>query len=390
MESASLYIHIPFCKKKCVYCDFFSKTCVTDQVLQQYTKALCKEIEFLSKKYEHPVLNTLYIGGGTPSLLPVNCLKEIESLVRANFKIPASSVFEATIELNPCDITQGLLQYLEESIFTRISVGIQSTDDAVLKTMNRRADAAAVKNALGLIKENFHKRVSLDAIAGFPGDTKESLFHTLESLVELNPDHISLYSLCVEEETPLYKMIEDSKVEYDFDTADELWLLGRNWLKEYGYFQYEVSNFARLSDFPDSCARHNLVYWHLKNYLGAGAGACGTVFDGHPERFTNTQDIQKYIDYWLFQKGSDMPVQVEELDEKTIEFEYLMMNFRLSQGVNSIDYRKRFGVDLEERIGTTDGVFRQWMDKGLAAVKGNNYFLTEEGLLFLNQFLAEL
>lgn len=404
-EGISLYIHIPFCKSKCIYCDFYSRV-DSASLINDYTEALCREIAFYSKLFSSASkiqLNTLYIGGGTPSLLSLEQLDRIFNTINKNFFIKQDA-FEATIELNPDDVTEELIDFLNESLITRVSVGIQSLSQKTLTQMKRRSSRETALKALRIISSGFKKRFSADLIAGFPGEDEKKLLENIDCVCDYNPEHISLYSLCVEEGTCLFEKIENGEIRYDSEQSDRLWLMGKKRLEEKGYTQYEVSNFSKSKNTRSS---HNLVYWHLKDYLGAGSGATGSFFHDSSQafRYTNTSDIKKYIRFWLNKSQDEnclvdpryfrtLACDVELIAPDVEEFEFFMMNFRLAEGVSEKEYRLRFNGELGKRLGVEDGLFASWMAKGLAEVSredGDVFFkLTDEGLLYLNSFLEKL
>lgn len=405
-KGISAYIHIPFCKSKCSYCDFFSKAGI-DGLLDSYVDSLCNEIRFYSKKSECKNLDTLYIGGGTPSLLSEFQMKKLFSTIENSFEFNSEN-FEATIELNPDDVTSGLISFLEKSFITRISLGIQSLKQRTLSLMNRRATRETSLKALEMIHTNFTKRISCDLIAGYPGEKKEDVLENITEVLKYNPEHISLYSLCVEEGTCLYDQIASDQVEYDLSVSDECWLEGKEFLEENGYHQYEVSNFAKDES---SQSRHNLTYWHLQNYFGIGSGAAGSFFYKDKSiRYTNTSDIEKYISFWKpeilnsevvlnsFNGFNDFlktsPCEVEVVDKDVEEFEFFMMNFRLRKGVSKSEYETRFEKNIDRRLGSQDGLFSKWVEEGKAEIIEEDcdqfYRLTEKGILYLNNFLENL
>ncbi len=412
-RSVSLYIHIPFCKSKCAYCDFFSQPCNTktdDSIIpDSYIDALCIEAKFYAKNYGITSWKTVYIGGGTPSLMTPSQLRHLIPGIKN--AVPLAENAEVTIEMNPDDITEELLEAAKESGVNRLSVGIQSLSDKVLKACGRRCTRKTSLEALNLIHKNWQGKFSADLISALPFDDKNQLQKSIEEIIGFNPDHISLYSLTLEEKTPLGKAVFEGKIHYDFEKADELWLFGRNLLEKNGYKQYEVSNFAK----PGFESEHNKTYWHLEDYIGLGAGAAGTVYSdcSAPQeassgiRWNNSHDINSYIDFWnshrFLETDRDnisaeqkIPAEIETLDLKTQEFEYLMMGFRLLEGINESKYRLRFGKNLKSRLGADkdSGLFNQWQKNGLAHSYTKNgdiyYGLTKKGILLFNQFLENL
>ena len=409
METNSLYIHIPFCTSKCSYCDFFSvplgkdfAVCEkTQKLFENYVLALKREISYYFQKFDIKLLKSIYIGGGTPSLLSVKLIKELFVFIEEKCKIDENA--EITMEANPQDISEEFLEMLKLTKVNRLSVGVQCYNDEVLKILQRRCDLKQVDFALNLIKEKWVSAglsFSCDLISGLPYLSDEDFILGLKKVIDSGVNHISLYSLMVEEGTLLEKQISREEVDYSDEVNENQWILGRDFLENQGFYQYEVSNFAK----PGFESRHNTVYWHVENYLGCGAGATGTVDDF---RWNNNADVEKYIDFWLDFKNNDIiiPTEIENLSESEKEFEFLMMGFRLREGVKSSDYKKRFGGDLAFRLGYfkgddknldafQTGVFDKWMKKNLGDVEKTSddcrFFLTGEGLLFLNQFLEEI
>lgn len=401
---SSLYIHIPFCISKCAYCDFFSKPKVNNNnseagsfIPDSYVSSLCNEIEFRIKQYQITLLKTIYIGGGTPSLLSKSQFNQIFNTIKCATKLSAQC--EITVEVNPDDVTKDLLDSLSACGVNRISCGIQSMNDSALKKACRRANALINRNALKLLSQNWKGDVSVDLISGLPGDDEKTLLASLSEVCEITPSHISLYSLTIEDETPFGKMLDSGSLKYDFDKADRLWLFGRDFLESHGYGWYEVSNFSR----PGKECLHNLAYWTHADYLGCGSGATGTVYakNGEGFRWTNSQNIESYIDFWgskeldKIQNQDFQLIQNEEkIDLETSEFEFFMMGLRKLRGFYASEYEKVFQKPLPEYFIR---VFSEWEEKGLCvknAVPNKTddvqYRLNREGMLFLNRFLEEL
>jgi oxygen-independent coproporphyrinogen-3 oxidase len=287
---------------------------------------------------------------------------------------------------------------------TRLSLGVQSLSDNVLKSVHRRADSSCIKQALGLIKLFWTKKVSADLICGLPGETPDSMKHALDTLIQNEIPHISFYSLCVEEETPLGKKITSGEQNYDPDFSDSLWLEGRDFLLSRGYEQYEISNFC----LPGFECIHNMTYWTHDDYIGVGSGAYGTVYSEHGDtcgtglRINNTLDIHKYCEFWNSENKiieKNIPQQTESLDKQTSIFEYFMMGLRTKKGISSLAFRRKFNQELPENIIKK---LEDWKSKGLCCLEklktkqGDEiiddtcFYLNSEGMLFLNRFLEEL
>ena len=392
----SLYVHVPFCRQKCDYCDFFSipsnrASCVCPD--EKYVRSVLNEIRFYVKKYSVSRWKTVYIGGGTPSQLGAKLLFELVSGIKS--AVSDKTADEFTVEMNPEDLAEDILDSAQKAGVDRISTGIQALDQKALDSVNRHCPLQTAISSLELLQKKWKKKLSVDFIAGLPGQTYSSFKKQFETVFNFkNIDHISLYSLTLEENTPLYKKIESGKIKWSQQKTDRMWILGRKILKENGFIQYEVSNFARTG----AESLHNKVYWHLENYIGCGSGACGSVYGEVSERWTNTCSIKNYENFWLdFNPESEIPEsirQVEKIDLQTQEFEWLMMGFRLLEGVCSEEFKKRFGKSLEERIGVKDGLFFEWSKKHLARSYKKDgktfYALNERGLMLLNFFLESL
>lgn len=388
META-LYIHIPYCFSKCDYCDFFSVPCGKKNIPDEYIKALLNEISFRMQKNGISSFSSVYIGGGTPSLLSCSQIKTIADFIS---KKSINPVKEFTIEANPDDLSEDLLSCLNDTAINRLSVGIQALDEDVLKFVHRRSSLETVISALDLLSKKWDRILSTDIIAALPNQTEKSFLQGLSALVEYKMQHISMYSLTIEEETVLGKKYSSGALDYDFDAADSLWLSGKEFLKEKGYAQYEVSNFAQ----PGYECIHNMAYWKLKNYLGCGSGATGTLYGKKSVRFTNTKNLSEYIDFWNrddFMNSSELliPGEREEIEPDVEKFEFFMMGLRTLKGVSLSDYEARF---LEPVNAGFLSVMKKWEGQKKAYFYencGKSYFsLGEEGILFLNKFLREI
>ena len=386
-SSASIYIHIPFCRTRCSYCDFFSTACGKKGVSDLYVSALCREIQLRFRYSGYSSVHTVYIGGGTPSLLTPEQLKKISDSI---YSLPGVSLLrEFSIEVNPDDVTRSFILSAAASGVTRLSCGIQAFEDSVLSGVKRRSSAKRVLEALDCISEHWKGDLSVDLIAALPGQTEEGLCKGLKRLSKYPVDHVSLYSLTIEPETPLGRQVESGTLSYDFENADRMWLTGRDVLESLGFRQYEVSNFCK----PGKECLHNLVYWNLKGYLGCGAGATGTLYGKNAVRFTGTTDIQEYTDFWLSESAciQGAPVEREELNLEVQSFEFFMMGLRTLRGVSLDEYRRRFGYEVPEKIRSEMAV---WEQRGTAyfyrSGKELYFSLGSNGILFLNDFLRSI
>ena len=381
MNSCALYVHIPFCKSKCAYCDFFSVVCKSG-IDDAYIYKLLEDAEMRAVQFDVSEWSTVYFGGGTPSLLSN---KQIETLVSGLKAVrPIAENAEITFECNPDDITIELLETLKKCGVNRLSVGLQAMKDEALAVVNRRAHRAENLRALRMISEYWleqldqaesaclNYRLSVDLICGLPSQSAEDFFSGLDEAISSGADHISLYSLSLEEGTPLYNAVDSGKVELpETEETDLWWIKARDILEANGFEQYEVSNFAKKG-----CkSRHNMTYWKMNPYVGIGAGATGTVKD---LRYTNSRSIED----WLNGEGEER----ETLPLNIQQFEYLMMSFRTLDGADITEFERRFGKSID----IIEPVFSSWCQKGLAEKTDSRYALNKQGLLLLNRFLEEI
>lgn len=333
MQKLGLYIHIPFCEKKCYYCDFYSVT--NKKYIKSYISALCSEIE----KHTDKIFTSIYVGGGSPSILNS---EEITKLFASLNKLNLSSCEEITIEANPSQITfEKLSVYLKLGI-NRISIGAQSFNDNLLKNAGRIHDSKTAENAVKLAKKAGFQNISLDLIYALLGETVSDLREDVKKAVDLNPRHISAYSLILEENTPLYKMIERDKIKLPKEeVAEEMYDIINEELPKFGYNRYEVSNFATTGF---EC-KHNLLYWSDFQYIGLGAAAASFTDN---VRYKNNCSVEEYI--YKIQNN----ICVNEVEERTKEnaiFEYVFLSLRKVAGLNKSDFYKKFGERFEKKYG---------------------------------------
>ena len=396
-KDVGLYVHIPFCSSKCDYCDFFSVaesgSCINDG----YIRAVLNESLFYAKKLNIQMWSTIYIGGGTPSIMSAGQIKALLDGLKKSAASCEMNPLETTIEMNPQSITEEKLCAACSGGAGRLSIGLQSFTQKALDAVNRGCTAKTAEKAMSTVKKNWNGKLSLDCMAGLPCQNMNEFTDSLEKIISYDPDHNSLYTLTVEEGTALFRRIENG-MDFDFDEADRQWLEGRSILEKNGFRQYEVSNFA----LPGNESIHNSSYWKQKDYVGIGAGATGTLYDFSPGkkgfRWTNTKDIKKYIEFW---NGNDIseekiPRETELLDSATEEFEYLMTGLRTMRGLEPEEYRERFQHlkwkgDLRARLGADDGAWKKFSERGMCAdfESTGRYALNGKGILFLNPILEE-
>jgi len=350
-----LYIHIPFCKSKCQYCDFISfKGC--DEVILDYSKALIKEIELSSKEFSNRTINTVYIGGGTPSYLPEKVIKEIVIALNKSFDL--SKVEEFTIECNPESITENKLKLFKSLGINRLSLGIQSLNDDNLKEIGRIHDRKTAIEKLKLAYKYF-TNLSCDLIIGLPFDTKELIREEVSFLSNF-VSHISMYELIVEEGTKLYERVtkKDIKLPSDDEVVD-LFNEAINTANICGLFRYEVSNFAKNGMY----SKHNFGYWIREEYLGLGLNSSSLIKDNNETRFSNLKSLDEYIKMMknAIQYSDILRTDVDTLSNDDILNEKIMLGLRTSAGIdkNFIDkvflekYKDYFILD-EDKVSLND------------------------------------
>jgi len=385
----ALYVHIPFCKTRCPYCDF--NTCAgIEALVPGYVEALSTEITAWGRLLGRPPAKTLFFGGGTPSCLPTREIADLCRTAREAFDVPGDA--EITLEANPGDCGHEKLSgYLDIGI-NRLSVGVQSFDDAALKTLGRRHNSAEAGRAIRVARDAGFKNVSLDLIFGLPSQSLNQWRASLESALAYGPEHLSLYGLTLEPGTPMEKWVREGRVpEPDPDLAADMYEMAEDTLAESGFRHYEISNWSR----PQYECRHNLAYWRTEPYLGAGAGAHSFLAG---RRFANVSPPQAYVERLLPTRtpdGAADPVtamleaggveNVEEATPESLMADTVMMGLRLNTGVRDAAFRARFGVAL-------DAVFRPVIDEmssaGLLEAGPGGVRLTRRGRLLGNEVFA--
>jgi oxygen-independent coproporphyrinogen-3 oxidase len=368
----ALYIHIPFCARKCNYCDFNSIVSET-KIIDRYLRALAKELSMLQGRY---VFKTVYIGGGTPSVLTETQLEKLfASVVR---HIPASEIREFSIEVNPGTLTKNKVALFKEYLVNRISLGVQSFQDSQLKFLGRIHSSEDARNAFTLLRANGFTNINIDLIFGCPGQSLANWEKDLRTVVELHPEHISTYALTYEEGTPLTMDLKNEVVQKLDDSIElEMYKTAIGYLTNNGYNHYEISNFAK-----GGCeCFHNQVYWENKGYVGVGAGAYSFI-DG--VRTSNERNVFKYIDG--ITENKNVKSFYECLPPEQFASETVIMSLRLRQGISNIDFYKRFGYKIEEQFG--DQIHRL-VKYGLMSYEDERLKLTEKGLFLADTVMAE-
>jgi oxygen-independent coproporphyrinogen-3 oxidase len=365
----ALYVHVPFCRRKCLYCSFVSYD-NREADIPSYLNALKKE---LKARAGGECIRSIYLGGGTPSLLPAEGIGDLLSLISTLFIMDEAA--EITIEANPGTIDEAYLTAIRKSGVNRLSLGVQSLYDRELAMLGRIHTAAEASDAVRFARGSGFDNLSLDLIYGLPGQTLTDWQHSLENALAMGPEHLSLYALTLEEDTPMWTAIEEGSLpEIDPDLSADQYELAEDRLAAHGYRHYEISNWARQGR---EC-RHNLTYWRNLPYLGVGAAAHSCI-DGH--RLANSNSLDKYIADFSG-KTSPLPELDEEISPELELAETSILGLRLCKGINADDIKSRFGIDILEHYRRQ---VEEMVDAGLLEQTDRHIRLTRRGRLLSNE-----
>lgn len=365
-----LYIHIPFCKAKCAYCDFYSLA-HSEEKMDAYMAALLRHLEEVAPRAAGMQVDTVYFGGGTPSYLGAARLCRILQTVLRRYDVARDA--EITLEANPDSAGDWKeLRRLRRAGFNRLSLGVQSTDDALLRRIGRIHTYEQVQQAVTAARKAKFTDLSLDLIYGLPGQTMEGWQRTLADAVALGPEHLSCYGLKLEEGTPLWQQRQTLTLPDD-DAQADMYLYTVAALGEMGYEQYEISNFAK----PGKASRHNLKYWRMEEYAGFGPGA-HSDFGG--VRYGYVRDIDSYIAGRLVLSESETDSTLAR------DYEYVMLSLRTAAGIDRQTFEKRY----RQRFQPMEALFEQYEKAGLAARTEGGWRLTPKGFLVSNSIIAAL
>ena len=375
-NNAGLYIHIPFCEKKCPYCDFYS---VTELALKpRFLKALIAEMELVSA--EGLSFDTLYIGGGTPSVYGYNDIGQIVTAILQNFDFRPDS--QITIEVNPGTVSLEQLKGYREAGINRINFGVQSFYQKNLDFLGRIHTANEARNAITEAQRAGFKNIGLDLIFGLPDQTKPDWLADLKQAVEYDPTHLSCYMLTYEKGTPLYNGLKDGRVQpLAEDNVRALFETTIDFLEDHGYFQYEISNFARIGkDGEPHVSRHNLKYWTLVPYIGLGPAAHSFV---DPQRYWNVSCVGPYIE--AIESGRLPVADREVLSEEQQMIETIYLGMRMTAGIDLIGFKAKYGIDF---IKTYKAVISDLAERNYIEVKNSRCALTRRGRVFLDSITS--
>ena len=377
-----LYVHIPFCKQKCMYCDFPAYQNLQDYY-ETYVYALVQEIDLWVT--EHPEsksrpIDTIYFGGGTPTELSIQQLQMIVDKIKSTFTITDDC--HMTIESNPGEVDLSYLTKLVKLGFNRISFGVQTFDDKALTMLHRSHNGEKAKQAVYDAKEAGFTDINIDLIYGLPRQTLEDIQHNLDIVKDLPINHISTYGLQVEVGTYLYHLVEKNLISIPSETIDEsMYDMMMAGLKDLGFERYEISNFAK----GNSYSRHNLKYWHYIDYLGFGAGA-HSFYDG--VRRSNNRNVMPYIQ--AVDRYTMPTIDTETIAVERAQEDFCFLALRTKWGLNERMFKERFGISVLNLFGTT---LKDLVSKGLLEYENDSYHLTSEGAKHGNyvfsQFIRE-
>ena len=368
-----IYFHIPFCASRCAYCDFCSTENRRD-LIPAYQEAIIAHLEEYAPRLEGYLVDTVYFGGGTPSWYGAKNLIKIFDALKRCCKVLVDA--EVTLEANPDSIKEDELRQLRRAGFNRISIGMQSANDEILKFINRRHTNERALDAFDAARKAGFENISLDLIYGLPAQSREDWADTLTRAVLLGPEHISCYGLKVEEGTALWQY-KDTPLIPDDDTQADMYLYTVSFLASHGYAQYEISNFAQRG-FE---SKHNLKYWQLEDYAGFGASAASLVGSS---RYTFTSDVEEYIA--SVKGGAPVISESEEITLRERSMEYIMLGLRTVDGISAEDYAENFRGGFEALLPLLES-YRKY---GYAREVEGRWSFTPEGFLLSNSLIGEL
>ena len=374
INMAGIYLHIPFCKTRCIYCDFYSTT--RNEMTDRYVSALCRELELRKSYLDNEQVETIYFGGGTPSQLSKENFEKIFKTIEREYNL--GNCEEITLEANPDDLTPEYIKMLASLPFNRISIGIQTFNEQTLRLLKRRHTAGQAISAVKECRMAGFQNISIDLMYGLPGETPESWKADLEQAISLNVEHISAYHLIYEEGTPLYEMLQKHKVEeVDEDSSVDFFALMIDRLTKAGFQHYEISNFCK----PDMYSQHNSSYWTGKKYLGCGPSAHS--FNGSTRQW-NVSSLDKYIAG--IEKGIP-DFDIEELDATTRYNDFVITSLRTMWGLSLNRLEEEFGTELKQYCLENA---QTYLDSGKLEIRDNTLFLSKEGIFISDGIMSDL
>jgi len=395
MKPISIYIHIPFCKSKCYYCDFLSAVPQVGEEQSNYVAALLREIEIEADAYQDYEVQTIFIGGGTPSVLSVEEIEAILCKLKKTFNLKSENDIEITIEINPGTVTSVILSKYKELGINRLSFGLQSTKNKELRILGRIHSFEEFLSTYHEARKIGFTNINIDLISAVPGQSKLSWQETLKIVTDLNPEHISAYGLIFEPETRFYEKYVSRKNEadeiVDEETERQIYHYTKEFLESKNYTRYEISNYSR----PGYECKHNMVYWKRGDYVGFGLGAASLV---NNKRWKNITDLESYIMIYQsdkndrgeentsrLQKKSNIKEKTQVLSLREQIEEFMFLGLRLTEGVNRVHFKELFGKDVDEIYGTT----LEKLEAQKLLFNGSNISLKSFGVDISNYVMAE-
>ena len=371
MEELGIYIHIPFCKQKCFYCDFCSFA-NKNEMQGKYVETVINEIKNITHKEKYTV-TTIYLGGGTPSILNPEYIKNILQEIKSSFKILDDA--EITIEINPETVNEEKLKRYKEYGINRLSIGLQSANDKILKNIGRIHDYKQFEETFFYARKFEFKNINVDLMIGLPTQAIEDVKQTLEKIIQKNPEHISVYSLIIEEGTIIEKLINENKLQLpDEETERIMYWTVVNELKENGYNQYEISNFSKKT----YESKHNTNCWKQKQYIGLGTSAHSYL---NKKRYSNTNNIEEYIKNIQENNISkNITIHEEQTEELTMN-EYMLLGLRMIQGININEFKQKFKIDPTIKYKE---ILEKLQKENLIQITETSIKLTKQGIDFGN------
>ncbi|EHK2333798.1 radical SAM family heme chaperone HemW [Clostridium perfringens] len=374
MDKISLYIHIPFCAQKCLYCDFpsFARK---DHLRKAYIEALNKEIISLREKHNNLEINTIFIGGGTPSVLEAD---ELECLLKEVAKLNMAKDIEYSMECNPGNLTEEKLEVMKKYGVNRISMGLQAKQDNLLKGLGRIHNYKTFKENFLLAKKVGFNNINVDLMFGLPNQRLNEWEETLREIISLEPAHISAYSLIIEEGTAFYNLYENDKLKLPTEEEErKMYHLAKKILEENGFNQYEISNYAKEGK---EC-RHNLAYWNMDNWIGVGSAAASYI---NGKRIKNISSVEKYINF-INEKGEAVEEIINNSKNDNME-EFMFMGLRKINGIDENEFKNRFSMNINDVYGE---ILNKYIDEGLLIRESGRIFLSEKGIEISNIIMAD-
>ena len=374
MDKISLYIHIPFCAQKCLYCDFpsFARK---DHLRKAYIEALNKEIISLREKHNNLEINTIFIGGGTPSVLEAD---ELECLLKEVAKLNMAKDVEYSMECNPGNLTEEKLEVMKKYGVNRISMGLQAKQDNLLKGLGRIHNYKTFKENFLLAKKVGFNNINVDLMFGLPNQRLNEWEETLREIISLEPAHISAYSLIIEEGTAFYNLYENDKLKLPTEEEErKMYHLAKKILEENGFNQYEISNYAKEGK---EC-RHNLAYWNMDNWIGVGSAAASYI---NGKRIKNISSVEGYINS-INEKREAVEEIINNSKNDNME-EFVFMGLRKINGIDENEFKNRFSMNINNVYGE---IINKYIDEGLLIRESGRIFLSEKGIEISNIIMAD-